>query len=63
MATKATKTQAIYDKENCRRVVVRVNRDTEADIISWLESKPSMQGYIRALINADLEKEAADNGK
>lgn len=63
MALKSSISQAAYDKENCRRVVVRVNREKEADIISWLENKPSMQGYIKALIAADLEKEAADNGK
>lgn len=63
MATKATEAQIKYDKANCRNVIIRVHKDRDADIISHLQTKESMQGYIKALILADIAKEAEVNGK
>lgn len=48
-----------YDRENCRRVNLKLNNKTDADIIEWLESQPSIQGAIKALIREQIEKETA----
>lgn len=48
--------QAEYDKANTQRVSVKLNKMHDEDIIRHLETKPSKQGYIKALIRADIEK-------
>jgi len=54
MPTKATVQKAKFDKENCRRLQLKLNLRTDADILAQLDKQPSMQGYIRALIRADI---------
>lgn len=46
-----------YQKNNTKLVSVRVNKKLEPEILEWLESKPSMGGYILELIREDMEKE------
>ena len=45
-----------YDKENQRRIIVRVNRLNEKEMLDFLESQPSIQGYIKDLIRKDMEE-------
>lgn len=45
-----------YQRENIQRVVVKLNRTHDADILEHLETKINKQGYIKALIRADIEK-------
>lgn len=45
-----------YQKNNTKLVSVRVNKKLEPEILEWLESKPSMGGYILELIREDMEK-------
>ena len=45
-----------YQKENIRRVVVKVNRKTQPDIAAHLDGIDNVQGYILDLIRADLNK-------
>ena len=33
----------------------RLRKDTESDIIEWLESKESVNSYLKALIRKDME--------
>ena len=47
-----------YDKENARQLRVKLNRKTDADIIEHIEKQGNIQGYIKALIRSDIEKEA-----
>lgn len=54
MPLKATIQKAKFDKENCRRLQLKLNLRTDADILAQLDKQPSMQGYIRALIRADI---------
>ena len=54
MPSKATVQKAKFDKENCRRLQLKLNLRTDADILAQLDKQPSMQGYIRALIRADI---------
>ena len=58
MATEAQKrAQKKYDeanKANWRMVHLKLNKQTDAEIIEKLESVPNIQGYIKDLIRADL---------
>ena len=51
---------AVYDRENTRRINLKLNNKTDADIIRQLESKkaPSegIQAYIKRLIREDMNK-------
>lgn len=44
-----------YIKNNTKLISVRVNKKLEPELLEWLESKPSMGGYILNLIRADME--------
>lgn len=60
MATEAQKrAQKRYDeanKDKFRIIHLKLNRDTDADIISKLESVENIQGYIKELIRQDIKK-------
>lgn len=45
---------AKYQKEKMRRIALNLVKTTDADIIEKLESVDNMQGYIKALIRADI---------
>ena len=58
MATDAQiKAQAKYDAENTRQVHLKLNRNTDKDVLDKLDEVPSKQGYIKRLIRDDLRKE------
>lgn len=44
-----------YEKAHTRKFCLNYNRRTDADIIEKLESVPSIMGYIRKLIQADIQ--------
>lgn len=57
MATEAQiKAQAKYDAKNTRQLHLKLNRRTDWDVLEKLDSVPSKQGYIKALIRADLNR-------
>jgi hypothetical protein len=43
-----------YDKKNTVQIHLKLNIKTDADILRRLEEVESKQGYIKALIRADL---------
>jgi len=48
-----------YDKANTRRINLKLNNKTDADIIAQLESLKSsegIQGYLKRLIREDIGK-------
>lgn len=45
-----------WQKEHVRRYSLRLNRDTEADMIQHLESVGRVQTYLKRLIRADMKK-------
>lgn len=48
-----------WQKENIRRVTVKLNKTTDADIIEkidHLDRQDSVQGYIKRLIREDISK-------
>lgn len=46
--------QERYDKANTIQIKLKLNKKTDADIISKLDSEPNKQGYIKELIRADI---------
>ena len=55
---KATKAQlkatAKYQKKNTRMFTLRLNLNTDMDIINKLEQVENKQGYIKQLIRTDI---------
>ena len=45
-----------YKKQNCKQFHVVLNKNTEADMIAYLESVDNKQAYLKALIRADMDK-------
>lgn len=45
-----------YNRKTYKSYSVRFNRNTESDLIQWLESKESLKEYIVSLIEKDMEK-------
>lgn len=48
-----------YDRENTRRINLKLNNKTDADIIRRLEEmkgKERIQGYLKRLIREDMKK-------
>lgn len=46
-----------YQKNNTRMFTIRLNLNTDADIIRRLEEVDSKQGYIKELIRKDMAAE------
>lgn len=57
MATTEAQRRAVrrFEKANTVQVHLKLNRNTDADILEKLNSVPSKMGYIKKLIRADLE--------
>ena len=45
-----------WDKLNTRRIKFKFNLHTDADILSMLDAQPNVQGYVKALIRADIDR-------
>ena len=50
-------THNAWDKENTRFIGLKLNRNTDSDIIDRLEKEPSKQGFIKECIRAALQRE------
>lgn len=57
MASSKYSRQEKYDAVNTRVVKLKLNRNTDKDILEKLESTGNMQGYIKELIRKDLRGE------
>lgn len=44
-----------YQKENIKQIKFTLNRNTDQDIISYLESKTNRNGYLKSLIRSDMK--------
>lgn len=61
MATEAQRRAAAkYDKANTISQMMKLNLKTEQDIIRHLAKQPNRQGYIKALIRADMAKQGKE---
>ena len=45
-----------YEKANVRRYVLKVNKNTEADIIEFLDGLKSFNGEIKRMIREEMKK-------
>ena len=52
-----TKAQAKYDKEHTTGFYMKLNKDSDADILSWLSQQGSKQGAIKKLIRNQIARE------
>ncbi len=56
MATEARRRAvAKYDKTHTKMYAIKLNLETDADIIEKLDSVENKQAYIKALIRADMD--------
>ena len=46
---------AKYDKTNTVQVILKLNKNTDGDILDKLRAVPNRQGYIKSLIREDLK--------
>lgn len=49
-----------YNAANTRQVIIRLNKRTDADILATLAARENVQGYIKALIRADVSAPTND---
>lgn len=47
---------AQYDKDNTKRINLKLNKKTDDEIIRWLAKQENIQGYIKKLIREDMKK-------
>ena len=45
-----------YEKNNIKRIALALVKNTDADIIDFLETMPNKAGYIKQLIREDIER-------
>lgn len=56
MTTEAQKRAvAKYDAENTRRIVLKLNKTTDKDVLDRLDTVGNRQGYIKGLIRKDIK--------
>ena len=60
MEEKKLTPQARFEKEKCTRVSIKLVNNTDADILAHLAKQSNKQGYIKALIRADMKKEIGE---
>ena len=53
----AKKAKRKYDAKTARYISLKLNQNTDADIIRRLEAQESVQGYIKRLIREDIAKQ------
>ena len=53
---KSSMYQRRYDKAHTVGVYMKLNKTTDADVLQRLSEVENKQGYIKALIRADIEK-------
>lgn len=54
-----TRANLRYQKKNIKQMKIDLNRNTDSDIISFLETCKNKQGYIKKLIREDMKKSRA----
>ena len=49
--------QKQYNKEHYRQIIIRLNNETDKDLIEWLSSQSNLAGYIKKIAREDMEKQ------
>lgn len=55
--------KTVYNRETYRIYTCRLNRKTDKDVIDMIYSQPNSTGYIRQLIQSDVNKANKKKGK
>ena len=50
------RSKAAYDKANTKGLYIKLNLNTDTDILDKLATVDNVQGYIKKLIRADINK-------
>lgn len=45
-----------YDKDNTKRLYIKLNKNNDKDILEHLDTQLNKQGYIKDLIRDDIKK-------
>ena len=61
MAKSHSIAQAKYDSTHCKYYTLKMNLETDSDIIEKLSTVESKQGYIKQLIREDLARTRTDS--
>ncbi len=56
MAKSHSIAQAKYDSTHCKYYTLKMNLETDSDVIEKLSSVESKQGYIKQLIREDINR-------
>ena len=48
--------QKKYDKKNTTQFRMKLNNNTDKDILDWLSNQPNKQGAVKYLIRKELER-------
>jgi hypothetical protein len=49
------KADAIYAKNNVKRVVIKLYKNTDAELIEWIESLDNKQGTIKDILRKNMK--------
>lgn len=49
-----------YQKENIRNVRFKLNRQTDAALIEWIDQQENINGYLKELVKEDIERHNED---
>lgn len=44
-----------WERENIRKFPIKFNKQTEKELVDWLEKKSNRQAYVKSLIEADMK--------
>ena len=61
LTDKKRKTNMDFDRKNTKLIGMKLNKRTDADILSHLEQQENVQGYLKRLIREDIEKGGNEN--
>ena len=56
-----TKYNIQYAKENTRRIAFSLNKNTDADMIEYIETVGNINGYLKQLIRQDMRSKVERN--
>ena len=51
------KTNMDYDRKNTKLIGMKLNKNTDADILEYLSTQENIQGYLKRLIREDMKRE------
>ena len=50
---------ADYVKKYQRQFMLKVNRNTDPEMVAWLESQENVQSYLKGLIRQDMNRKSS----